>query len=613
MTIEPVQMREVNNRCRNVCIRIGFALGCAIVFFAGAARATIQYQISLDRTVEHLFDVTVTIPDVHDGVVVQMPAWNATYQIRDFASRIQNFGASTGPYDKLEPIPITQLDKETWRITGDGSITVKYSIFWDEPGPFASQLNTSHAFLNLAEVLVYVRDRRSEDIHLVFGLSAAPPNWWVTAPLDGKGNVEAGRNRMIFFSAAGYDQMVDAPVEAGEYNEFNLEGITPPVHVVVHGENWDKKKLADGLSKIVRYETQLMGGAPYKEYTFMLHIGPDFGGGGMEHANSTAISAASTQGAIEIAAHEFFHLWNVKRIRPQSLEPIDYTKEMWTRALWFAEGVTSAYASYAEVRTGMWSREQFYEDLGSQITALESRPARKWESVEESSLDAWFEKYPLHNQQDFSISYYNKGQLDGECLDILIRDATENQRSLDDVLRSMNENFAKKGKFYNDSADIEATAEAISGTSFRDFFAKYVAGTDEVPFAEILAKAGLDLRTAPIERADPGFEASSNFEGTEVAVSSVIAGGPADQAGIRTGDTVVSVAGEPPSEGIAGLAFLYHPGDVVKIRVRRRGQEHEVSLKLGTRTEQTYRIEESRDATEKQRRIREGLLKGTTN
>jgi predicted metalloprotease with PDZ domain len=306
-------------------------------------------------------------------------------------------------------------------------------------------------------------------------------------------------------------------------------------------------------------------------------------------------------------------LWNVKRIRPQSLEPVDYTREMFTRALWFAEGVTSTYASYTEVRSGMWTREQFYFDLAAQISALQSRPARKWMSVEESSLDAWFEKYPLHNQPEFSISYYNKGQLVGDCLDILIRDATENKQSLDDVLRAMNDNFAKKGKFYNDSADIEATAEAVAKTSFRDFFAKYVAGTDEVPFKEILAKAGLDLSITAVKHADAGFESSTNFEGNEVVVSSVAAGGPAQLAGLRAGDALISVDGEPASDGVDSILSLHKPGDTVKIRFRREGQDREISVTLGSRTEQVYKVDELRGATDKQKRVREGMLKGTTN
>ena len=357
-----------------------------------------------------------------------------------------------------------------------------------------------------------------------------------------------------------------------------------------------------------------MGGAPYDHYQFIFHIDSSgAGGGGMEHANSTAIGASSTEAAITTAAHEFFHLWNVKRIRPQSLEPIDYTKEMYTRSLWFAEGVTSTYASYTEVRTGLWSAKEFYEDLASQIQELDNRPARKWQSVEESSLNAWLEKYPQYNQPDYSISYYNKGQLIGFLLDVLIRDATDNHKSLDDVMRSMNENFAKKGRFYNDSADIEATVENIASVSFKDFFAKYVAGTDELPYTDTLAKAGLSLVTTEIPRADLGFDTARAFAGSQITVSSVVPGTPAEKAGLREGDILMTVDGQPALRTLFSWPQEHRPGDVIKFHIRRRGTELDLSFTAGSTTGKEYRITPTKGATEKQRRILEGILHGQTN
>jgi predicted metalloprotease with PDZ domain len=411
-----------------------------------------------------------------------------------------------------------------------------------------------------------------------------------------------------------YDVLVDTPIEFCECENFPLAGFDPPVSVAVHGENWNKRELEDSLSKLVRYETQLMGGTPYDHYQFIFHIDPNgAGGGGMEHANSTAIGATSTAGAISVAAHEFFHLWNVKRIRPQSLEPIDYSKEMYTRSLWFAEGVTSTYAAYAEVRTGLWTASQFYEDLSNQINELQSRPARLWQSVEESSLNAWLEKYPQYNRPDYSISYYNKGQLDGFLLDVLIRDATDNHKSLDDIMRSLNENFAKKGRFYNDSADIETTAESVAGVSFRDFFAKYVADTEELPYAETLAKAGLNLVTSQTSRANPGFETATAFAGNQVEVSSVATGSAAEKAGLHSGDVLVSVNGTSALRMSPIWAQQFRPGETIKLRVRRRNAETEISFSVGTTTVDEYRVTPMKDATEKQRRIRDGLLQGKTN
>ena len=575
------------------------------------ANATISYSISFDHPENHLFRVRMTIPDVRDSVTIQMPAWNATYQIRDFALRIQNLHA-TDKDAKL--LPVKKIDRQMWVISGGPQIDVAYEIFWDEPGPFASQLNSSHAFINPAEILAYVPNRRNEQTGISLVL-AIPQNWKIASTLSF--SYVSARGSIRFYgggNAPNYDALVDAPIEIGEFESFQLAGIDPPVYVAVHGQNWNKRELEEGLTKIVRYETQLMGGAPYDHYQFIFHIDSSgAGGGGMEHANSTAIGATSSASAISTAAHEFFHLWNVKRIRPQSLEPIDYTKEMYTRSLWFAEGVTSTYAAYAEVRTGLWTPSQFYEDLANQISELQSRPARLWQSVEESSLNAWLEKYPQYNQPEFSISYYNKGQLDGFLLDVLIRDATDNRRSLDDVMRSLNDNFAKQGRFYNDSADIEATVESVAGVSFREFFSKYVAGTDELPYAETLAKAGLNLITSQSSRADLGFETTKAFASDQISVSSVSAGSAAEKAGLRAGDILVNVDGQPAIRTLSAWPQEHRPGDTMKLRVRRRNAEIEISFATGASSVQEYRVTPKKDATEKQRRIREGLLQGKTN
>jgi predicted metalloprotease with PDZ domain len=286
--------------------------------------------------------------------------------------------------------------------------------------------------------------------------------------------------------------------------------------------SWKRVQLEDGLKRITQYELQLMGGAPFDtpqhEYTFIFHIGPDdeVDGGGMEHANSTAIAMSSVDSAIPIAAHEFFHAWNVKRIRPQSLEPVNYTKEQHTRSLWFAEGVTSAYASFALVRTRLWTKYQFYSDLASQIGQLEARPARAWQSAEESSFDAWFEKYDGYNEPDRSISYYNKGQILGVMLDLAIRDATDNHKSLDDVFRLMNAEYAQQGKFYNDDEGIRAAVEEVAGKSFQDFFRHYVAGTVEIPYNDFLGFAGLQVKASASDEDGLGAQLGPTYVIAEI-------------------------------------------------------------------------------------------------
>jgi predicted metalloprotease with PDZ domain len=574
--------------------------------FAATASAAIRYEIAFSDPASHLFHVTMQIPDVKGEVTVQMAAWDALYQIRDFGAHVQRVEASTGH----ENAPIEKLDKQTWRVSGSGTITIRYSTYWDEGGPFAAQLNREHAFINPAMVLMYVPERRLEAVRLdIYDL---PLDWNVNGGALGL-TESMGGARHFEFDAATYDQLVDAPIEAGKFDLFEVPGVHPPIWAVVHGDGWKKKRVQEDLQRICAYELKLMEGAPFARYSFILHFGKAAtgAGGGMEHANSAAISVRSDEDLPNVAAHEFFHLWNVKRIHPAALFPVDYTKEQYTRALWFAEGVTNTYASYTLVRTGLWTKGQFYEDLGGQIGELETRPANKWQSAEQSSQDAWLEKYPLYNRPQHSISYYTKGQVLGVLLDILIRDRTENQRSLDDVLRSMNEEFAKRDRGYRDSLDVRLTAEKIAGGSFEDFFQRYVAGAEPLPYQRVFALAGLELRTEERKRPALGFSARRDESGSLV-VRSVDSEGAAEQAGLHVDDVITSWNGAEPPRSPERWVYGQKRGSLLRLGLRRDEKNISVDLRVGELVETTYRVSEDGRAGEKAQHIREGFLRGVT-
>jgi predicted metalloprotease with PDZ domain len=575
-----------------------------ILAISSSTRATIQYEIRLDHPEKHLFQVTMTIPDVNGEVIVRMPAWNALYQIRDFSSHVQQVEAFAG----VQKAFTEKVDKQSWRIKGTGTIKISYAAYWDEAGPFASQLNSEHAFINPAMILFYVPERRDERVWLNVVFSST---WHVAGPLLTT-TTFFGRTQSAIFEAASYEALADGPVEVGPIDQFDLDGISPRVSVVIHGDSWSKKRVEEDLRRICKYELKLMDGAPFEHYTFILHIGKGAGGGGMEHANSTAIGAFSDEYLPGVAAHEFFHLWNVKRIRPASLEPVDDTREQYTRALWFAEGVTSTYGSYTLLRSGIWNKEKFYADLGEQITELEGRPANRWQSAEQSSLDAWLEKYPRYNQPEYSVSYYTKGQVLGDLLDILIRDRTGNEKSLDDVMRSLNTNFAKQGKAYRDSLDVRLTAESVAGGSFEEFFSKYVAGTEPFPYQQILGLAGLTLRTVEHRRPALGFLVEHEPNGPYV-VGSVESDSPAVQAGLRVGDVIVNWNNGEVPRRINRWLQEQKAGDLLKLRVRRDDKEMTLEFRLAESTETLYQVVEDSHAGEKARHIREGMLRGETS
>jgi predicted metalloprotease with PDZ domain len=583
----------------------------ATVLFALCAApsyATIHYTVSLNHPEQHLFRVTVEIPDVHGEVKLQMAAWNALYEIRDFSSHVQQVEA----FADGQKVEITKLDKLTWQVNGSGTVKVTYATFWDDVGPFSTQLNAEHAFINPALILLYVPDRRAEKCTIDFNY--VPVGWKLASALS-IGSLQSSIAVAYHAEATSYDVLADSPIEASSFQEFTLHDLNPPVDVVIHGDNWNKKDVENALRRICAYELKMMEGAPYDRYTFIFHVGKAAagGGGGMEHANSTAIFVPSDAYMWNVSAHEFFHLWNVKRIRPATLEPVDYTHEMYTRALWFAEGVTNVYGSYTLVRTGLWDKQQFYQDLGNQISDLEARPAEQWQSVEESSLDAWLEKYALYTQPQRSVSYYTKGQVLGVLLDVVIRDRTDNQKSLDDVMREMNTDFAKEGKFYRDSLDIRLAAEKVAGTSLSDFFTKYVSGADPLPYQQVLSLSGLELRTHEVIRPVLGFVAERQPNGPLV-IREIDPEYPAGKTALRTGDEILRWNNGDPPKRLERWANSQKPGDDLVLHIRHQGAEKEedVTVHLGEVHEKYFQVAETPHATEREKHIRDGILHGTT-
>ena len=603
------------------------ALCAGLLSAATPLRATIRYEVSVAHPAAHTFHVTMTIPEVHGSAVIQMPAWNALYQIRDFGYHVIDLRVQAGtregdasPGASRQPTApsVTRLDKQTWRITGDGTVRVEYGDYWDEPGPFATQLNAEHAFANLAMVLAYVPDRRGEDVEVKF--SGLPAAWRVGVELARGDLAHSGAESAIpVFVAPGYDALVDAPVEIGVFDEFSFQAAGRPIRVIIHGEPQDHARIIQQLTQIVEYETHLMRDVPFQEYLFLYHVGREFGGGGMEHSNSTAIAIPSSAALLNVSAHEFFHLWNVKRIRPQSLDPVDYTREMWTPSLWFAEGFTNTYASYTLVRTGLWSKSQFLADLSEQVNELEMRPAHRWQSAEESSRDAWLEKYPLYDRPDFSVSYYNKGQLLGVVLDIMLRDATDNRASLDDLMRKLNEQYGRPGRPYADTDGVRAAAAQVLQDAHSDaknglseFFEQYVAGVSEIPFSDWFARAGLALRERGQKRATLGFNVARDAAGAAV-ISDLEPESEAARAGLHDGDVLDGLDGSEVPRNVGRWLRTHQPGDTVSARVRRANVEIGIAFTLGEESARVYIIEESPQANEKQVRIRTGLLQGTTD
>jgi predicted metalloprotease with PDZ domain len=595
---------------------VSFALALVVLCAAlGAtpASAKIHYRVSLAQPGQHIFHVNMSVPDARGSLTVALPAWNSLYQIRDFSYRLRDLRARTGGATG-DSVGLEALDKQTWKINAAGlhslgTVEISYAVYWDEPGPFSSQLDEKHAFANFADILLYVPDRRNEESDVQF--TNVPAGWNTVLELPQQTDGQT-------YFAPNYDTLVDAPARLGNFmtSDFTESGARFRV-ILIESASANAGSADDfiaRLKKLVAYELSLMKGPPFTEYTFFFEIGPyaEVGGGGMEHANCTAIAAGSENEAIATAAHEFFHAWNVKRIRPKKLEPVDYSKEQYTRALWFAEGVTSTYGAYTLVRSGLASPQQFYDDLGTQFSQLDSEPARLVQSVEESSLDAWLEGYPLYRAPDRSISYYNKGQIVGHLLDLKIRDLTDNHKSLDDVMRLLFTEYAQKGKYYDESEGIRAAVEQVAGKSFKEFFADYVSGTKEIPYQDFLSVAGLEVHTESAANVDPGFYAVA-APGSRWQVAEIMPGGAAASAGLQAGDELVSLDGQEPMGNPMRDLRKRKPGERVILGIKRDGEARNVEMALAQATQKRYMVSESASANERQKRILQGILHGTTD
>jgi len=352
-----------------------------------------------------------------------------------------------------------------------------------------------------------------------------------------------------------------------------------------------------------------MDDCPFHSYMFIFHFSDSPGRGGMEHAYSTAITlpTKSLSGDMEsftgVTAHEFFHLWNVKRIRPQSLEPIDYTKENYTPALWFSEGVDSTASNLIPLRAGLLDERQYLISLGDAITELEDRPAHLTQSVEQSSEDAWLEKYPYYGLPERSISYYNKGELLGVLLDLRMREASHDQASLQTLFRWMNERFAKQGKFFNDSDAVRQAAVKLSGAGLEKFFSEYVSGVSEIPWDEFFAYVGLQARSADLISVRRGFDAVQKFDRPPVVVV-VEPGSDAERAGMKSDDLLMQINGQPAGRDFEKAIEAIGPAGLLSLRINREGIERELQWTLGSNKQKTYHLEDVPGLTAEQKKHR---------
>jgi predicted metalloprotease with PDZ domain len=574
-----------------------------------ASAPSISYTVSMSKPWTHLLEVEMHLKwsRMPEKAELKMPVWTpGSYLVREYARHVQDFAVKDGSGRALA---WQKTNKNTWQIDTKGvkELVATYRVYSNELTVRTNELNDDHAFWNNAALLMFPAGQ----LGAPSTVTVVPYSKWKVA--TGLPEVSGAANT---FRAPNFDVLYDSPFEVSDYKEISFDVHGKKHRYVMSGEgNYDLKKLADDTAKIVEAAYQIFGELPYDDYTFIVNLR---GGGGLEHLNSTALQwnrfgfkpQTRYNGFLGLVAHEYFHLWNVKRIRPDALGPFDYENENYTKLLWVAEGGTAYYESLLLRRAGLITDKELLEARASTIEQLQNRPGRFETSLEEASFDAWIKYYRQdENAINNQISYYDKGEIVNMMLDVTIRTASNGAKSLDDVMRYLYNEFYKKNRNYT-PADFQKAAELAAGRSLDDFFSKYVRGEAEIDYNGIVRGIGLQLAATEPDKSKAYIGADLTEENGRLTIRTVAANTPAYEQGLNTGDQIVAIDGYRASNSfLQSYLAERKPGDTVKLTVFRFDKLRDMSFKLGANMRADYSFKPVDQPTDDQRRLYREYLK----
>lgn len=581
--------------------------------------SAVHYTITSKQPSSHVFNVTLTIsnPDP-TGQIVSLPSWiPGSYMIREFAKNIVTISASS----KNKKIALTQLKKDVWQAAPcKDTLVIQYDVYAWDLSVRTAHLDQTHAFFNGTSVFLRAEGHENTEhiVDIACPQGSEFKKWRVATALP---ELKAKRYGFGTYHADNYDALVDHPVEIGDFAlvSFKAHGVPHDMVFTGHVPNLDIDRIAEDVKKICETEIAFFEPktkkAPMDRYVFLTMVVGE-GYGGLEHRSSTALICTrddlpaigqkeQTEGYrtfLGLCSHEYFHTWNVKRIKPAAFAPYDLSQENYTSLLWFFEGITSYYDDLFLVRSGLITGEQYFTTLSKTITNVLKGKGRLKQSVAESSFDAWTKYYRQdENAPNAIVSYYTKGSLVALGLDLTIREATKNKKTLDDVMRYVWQNYGKA--FYSKKGGVGIAEEAmlalfeeISGVKLGHYFANYIYGTKDVPLAKLLKSSGIDYTEKKETQASLGIRTSAQKELCKI--THVYEDGAAYLAGVSAGDTLLSIDRlKVPAKGPEALLKRYQPKQKVHLVLFRRdelmmmesilqSQPVEVSLALAKTTKQ---------------------------
>jgi predicted metalloprotease with PDZ domain len=603
---------------RNSIIRPALILFASVVVLAqGLAAAqhrdgvpTMSITVSMDRPTTHYYHVLFRAENLSGETQdLKLPVWTpGYYRIMDYAKNVKDFRAEDGDG---RPLPWEKTAKNAWRVRSGKArtIDVSYDVYAFNRFCADSYLSDDGGFLTPAGLFVHLAGHLGDPVMV----TVLPfPDWDHVAT-----GLDPVADRPNTFHAPDFDTLYDCPILVGDLELLTFEAAGLPHTVAAYdlGEI-DRTKFAGDLKRIVEAAASLMGELPYRHYTFLV-IGP--GGGGLEHLNSTAVtlnpaSLASPQGYsrwLSFVAHEYFHVFNVKSIRPIALGPFDYDRENYTHMLWVSEGLTVYYEYILLNRAGLMTRDDVLARLGSAIARYENAPGRRYQSAADSSFDTWLNFFGRdEHAAATTISYYDIGAGLGLLLDVKIRNASNGRASLDDVMRTLYRTFYKEKKRGFTDREFREVCERAAGVPLAELFDVYAATTAEWDYAKYVGPVGLAIDLEPREAPGPWFGASTRDQNGNAVVSSVELDSPASLAGLSAQDEILEVDGVRVTQHSLSKAIdAYRPGDKVKLLFTRRGGVREAEVVLGRKSERSFRISTLAEPTSQQKALLDAWLR----
>ncbi|MGM3306554.1 M61 family metallopeptidase [Anabaena sp. WFMT] len=550
----------------------------------------IHYWVAMPQPENHLFEVTLHFVDYPLPILdLKMPVWTpGSYLVREYAKNLQDFAAFS---DKETPLPWRKVSKNHWQVEkGDAAkVILRYRVFANELSVRTNHLDATHAYFNSAALFLRIPGWQEKPIHIT--IVPPHPEWQVTTGLP----KVAGQNNT--FLAADFDTLVDSPFEIGNHQIFDFEVLGKSHELAIWGQgNYQVQQMLTDFKKIIEVEAEMFGGLPYERYVFILHLFNQ-AYGGLEHKNSCSLiyhrfgfrNQDKYDRFIQLVAHEFFHLWNVKRIRPKALEVFDYDQENYTSSLWFCEGTTSYYDLAIPLRAGIYNAKSYLNHLNQEITKYNNIPGRKVQPLSESSFDTWIKLYrPDSNSPNSQISYYLKGEMVSLLLDLLIRSRHSNQLSLDNVMLKMWQQFGQAEIGYT-SEQLKETIESVAGIDLSDFFNQYIHGLDDLPFNQYLEPFGVQLVEEKDEEPFLGVKTKTEY-GREI-IKFVEIGSPANIAGIDPGDELLAIDGIKVGTNLLSERLKdYLPNDTIEITVFHQDELRQYCVSLAIQQPTKYQL-----------------------